>query len=637
MTMTIVPLGEPVPATFDRRVSPLNVCLCTLVMHYAEVAGSSLARALLDLTQRSAGPYEMSLGELRQCLVRRGLSDAEEYLSDIVGGVQYPDDIVDLFADFDRTINISTSENEYSSPIHRASPFGVFLREIVLAFNLLPFSGVARLFDEFVAFCAQDSGKPKPATRLLSQYVHEQIAAIQASIGHASYGDTEDMIGNLLAAGCADAIPQIHYLRFLNCMYHKEFAGAVASLHRFFDRSGLLGGSSPQNQYALLSLSVLHYTFNNTLLAKQALNECTRIALQYNDSNCLLRALSMASAIEMDSCQSEKATRLLLRSVYQVIVDGVHNPNRAAIASLDAENFLNVASHLLQGGDACNVDFKVVWDRLHSSLLCLDNLSHADPEHYLVQTKQDGVRSAIWRAISNRALESIYQDRQRNRVPTDTQVHSLNATCSKSAPFETDFCRVRRRVEDLLDARSFSNALAVADSLREQCNRRRELSLQAGASLMCIHIHHRARAALQYVHFLLQCGCIATHMQSLTLNLLGAINTAMVHLSMDAPELALRLLKGAMPDILEQLPPDDKARAFILVAKCYIRLSLQASSASAFDRAVQVLAAARQWSDAPRQMEIAYYLALVWHHLGRRDKRDRYAAEFNQLRALSCR
>lgn len=77
------------------------------------------------------------------------------------------------------------------------------------------------------------------------------------------------MIGNLLAAGCADAIPQIHYLRFLNCMYHKEFAGAVASLHRFFDRSGLLGGSSPQNQYALLSLSVLHYTFNNTLLAKQ--------------------------------------------------------------------------------------------------------------------------------------------------------------------------------------------------------------------------------------------------------------------------------------------------------------------------------------------------------------------------------
>lgn len=117
MTMTIVPLGEPVPATFDRRVSPLNVCLCTLVMHYAEVAGSSLARALLDLTQRSAGPYEMSLGELRQCLVRRGLSDAEEYLSDIVGGVQYPDDIVDLFADFDRTINISTSENEYSSPI----------------------------------------------------------------------------------------------------------------------------------------------------------------------------------------------------------------------------------------------------------------------------------------------------------------------------------------------------------------------------------------------------------------------------------------------------------------------------------------------------------------------------------------
>ena len=56
---------------------------------------------------------------------------------------------------------------------------------------------------------------------------------LEADIGTKKYEETEEEIQELLLLH--PELPRAQFLRYLNSTHHKEFAGAVDGVHRYFD------------------------------------------------------------------------------------------------------------------------------------------------------------------------------------------------------------------------------------------------------------------------------------------------------------------------------------------------------------------------------------------------------------------
>ncbi|KAG9439045.1 hypothetical protein H6P81_019210 [Aristolochia fimbriata] len=102
----------------------------------------------------------------------------------------------------------------------------------------------------------------------------------------------------------APELHYIHYLRYLNALYHEDYLSALENLHCYFDFSAGLEGidtvspSSPSNidlgryETALLCLGVMHSHFGHSKQALEALNEAVQSSQQNNDDTCLAYTLS---------------------------------------------------------------------------------------------------------------------------------------------------------------------------------------------------------------------------------------------------------------------------------------------------------------------------------------------------------
>lgn len=92
------------------------------------------------------------------------------------------------------------------------------------------------------------------------------------------------------------AVAKVHYLRYLHCMKHKDWEGAINSLYRYFDyyycsQNEKMEKPEGENEmiasYAVLNLAGLHYRFGHYKEALQAIEEAIRIAHQKNEHECL--------------------------------------------------------------------------------------------------------------------------------------------------------------------------------------------------------------------------------------------------------------------------------------------------------------------------------------------------------------
>ncbi|KAL8507455.1 hypothetical protein ACS0TY_018120 [Phlomoides rotata] len=104
----------------------------------------------------------------------------------------------------------------------------------------------------------------------------------------------------------APELHRVHYLRYLNNLYHDEYPGALENLHRYFDYSaGTEGvdcvphpsgsGSFGRYEIALLCLGMMHFHLGHPKKALEVLTEAVRVSQQYSDDTCLAHTLAAIS------------------------------------------------------------------------------------------------------------------------------------------------------------------------------------------------------------------------------------------------------------------------------------------------------------------------------------------------------
>jgi len=182
--------------------------------------------------------------------------------------------------------------------------------------------------------------------RQLQFHLHSMVEEIEAKIGTAAPQEVESEVSEMLSV--TPDLPRAHFVRYLNCLMHREYQGAVDSLHTYFDycmRSGgptssaaiatasaaaiaasggfgthgsaavhasaTLGRRRPMMQYAVLNLAALHYQFGHRREAMLAIQETVRVAQQNGDHVCVVFALTWL--FRLASSNGGQETAQLLR------------------------------------------------------------------------------------------------------------------------------------------------------------------------------------------------------------------------------------------------------------------------------------------------------------------------------------
>ncbi|KAM7497686.1 hypothetical protein LguiA_022100 [Lonicera macranthoides] len=102
----------------------------------------------------------------------------------------------------------------------------------------------------------------------------------------------------------APDLHRVHFLRYLNSLYHDDYPAALENLHRYFDYSAGIEGfdfvppsSSGCNSFgryeiALLCLGMMHFHFGHPKQALEVLTEAVRVSQQHSDDTCLAYTLT---------------------------------------------------------------------------------------------------------------------------------------------------------------------------------------------------------------------------------------------------------------------------------------------------------------------------------------------------------
>ncbi|XP_058195401.1 anaphase-promoting complex subunit 5 [Rhododendron vialii] len=102
----------------------------------------------------------------------------------------------------------------------------------------------------------------------------------------------------------APELHRVHFLRYLNSLYHDDYPVALENLHRYFDYSAGTEGfdfvppsSSGCNSFgryeiALLCLGMMHFHFGHPRQALEVLTEAVQVSQQHSDDTCLAYTLA---------------------------------------------------------------------------------------------------------------------------------------------------------------------------------------------------------------------------------------------------------------------------------------------------------------------------------------------------------
>jgi len=173
-----------------------------------------------------------------------------------------------------------------SEGIKPASQAGVYIRQIILGFNLCSFETVAKLYESCKAYVSAGDGADGAngagvgATPLLSHRpvsfltstIQSKCLSLATDLGKtsSSFDRTQAQLANLQEYHPSHPLP--HFMSYLNHLHHNSFPQALDSLHRYFDYTHSQSTSHPI-QYSLTALSYLHHHFGHQSLSLLATEE----------------------------------------------------------------------------------------------------------------------------------------------------------------------------------------------------------------------------------------------------------------------------------------------------------------------------------------------------------------------------
>ncbi|KAK6782537.1 hypothetical protein RDI58_020333 [Solanum bulbocastanum] len=133
-------------------------------------------------------------------------------------------------------------------------------------------------------------------------YLLEQADMIERQGSSFPLNAFESVLKDLLKL--APELHRVHFLRYLNSLYHQDYHTALENIHRYFDYSAGTEGcdfasssstgcnSFGRYEIALLCLGMMHFHFGHPKQALEVLTEAVRVSQQQNNDSCLAYTLA---------------------------------------------------------------------------------------------------------------------------------------------------------------------------------------------------------------------------------------------------------------------------------------------------------------------------------------------------------
>ncbi|XP_016537856.1 anaphase-promoting complex subunit 5 isoform X1 [Capsicum annuum] len=133
-------------------------------------------------------------------------------------------------------------------------------------------------------------------------YLLEQADTIERQGSSFPLNAFESVLKDLLKL--APELHRVHFLRYLNSLYHQDYHTALENIHRYFDYSAGAEGcdfvsssstgcnSFGRYEIALLCLGMMHFHFGHPDQALEVLTEAVRVSQQQNNDSCLAYTLA---------------------------------------------------------------------------------------------------------------------------------------------------------------------------------------------------------------------------------------------------------------------------------------------------------------------------------------------------------
>ncbi|KAM1461736.1 hypothetical protein ACFXTO_046878 [Malus domestica] len=154
-------------------------------------------------------------------------------------------------------------------------------------------------------------------------FLQEQADALEKQGSSFSLNAFELMLRQLQKL--APELHRVHFLRYLNGLYHDDFFAALENVHRYFDYSSGIEGfdfvppasgcnSLGRYEIALLCLGMMHFHFGHPKQALEVLTEAVHISQQQSNDTCL--AYTLAAICNLLSETGISSTTGILGSSY---------------------------------------------------------------------------------------------------------------------------------------------------------------------------------------------------------------------------------------------------------------------------------------------------------------------------------
>ncbi|EXB53657.1 hypothetical protein L484_013291 [Morus notabilis] len=132
-------------------------------------------------------------------------------------------------------------------------------------------------------------------------FLQEQADAIERHGGSFSLNAFEIVLRQLQKS--APKLHRVHFLRYLNSLYHDDYFAALENLHCYFDYSAGVEGfdavppasgynSLGRYEVALLCLGIMHFHYGHPKQALEVLTEAVHISQQQSNDVCLAYTLA---------------------------------------------------------------------------------------------------------------------------------------------------------------------------------------------------------------------------------------------------------------------------------------------------------------------------------------------------------
>eukprot|EP01125_Pyxidicula_operculata_P020612 TRINITY_DN7650_c0_g1_i1.p1 TRINITY_DN7650_c0_g1~~TRINITY_DN7650_c0_g1_i1.p1 ORF type:complete len:790 (+),score=114.30 TRINITY_DN7650_c0_g1_i1:31-2400(+) len=346
-----------------------------------------------------------------------------------------PDAIYEFFSDLEE-LCVSLSKDTGMS-----SPMGLYMRKMYLAFQMMMFDGLPRLWEELCTYVDYSDPENGGYSGILSpfeseKFVNQQAEYIEKMIGTLSQQQIQEEIEKLKEI--APNLPKAHFLSYLNCVVHGEYEQAVENLHRYFDyaiestqkESNLLFNLNNSNNnnvsvpkpkfhtllpYATLNLAGLHFRFGHVKEGIQLIHETVRIAQERNDDECLALSLSwLFRLIALDGNSDVRDHHH--QQEYQILKRCVARSAELNLPYLSSQSTLALANHYLlhprdqpnviQRGGETNVETHPtkVWELLKiSTRIVTKELD----QYYPIVSAAYLLRANCWDIFGNRDMSQL--------------------------------------------------------------------------------------------------------------------------------------------------------------------------------------------------------------------------------------